>query len=29
MEEKVFDTKILIEFIKKYYVLDFSNTREL
>jgi hypothetical protein len=29
MEEKVFDTKILIEFIKKYYVLDFSNTRGL
>jgi hypothetical protein len=29
MEEKVFDTKILIDFIKKYYVLDFSNTRGL
>lgn len=29
MEEKVFNTKILIDFIKKYYVLDFSNTRGL
>lgn len=29
MEEKVFDIKILIHFIKKYYVLDFSNTRGL
>lgn len=27
MEEKVFNTKIIIDFIRKYYVLDFSNTR--
>lgn len=29
MEEKIFNTQILIDFIKKYYVLDFSNTRGL
>jgi hypothetical protein len=27
MNEKVFDTQVIINFVRKYYVLDFSSTR--
>jgi hypothetical protein len=29
MSEKIFDGKIIIDFIRKYYVLDFSKSRGL